>query len=555
MRFTALALCAGLGLAACGSDSSSTSSSPATDGSSASATDGSGAESPDGAGVASTGAPSTDSACAGDPVTGGSVTYARQAETLTLDPLHIRNGNGDIFADGLIYQGLVQYEPSGGTEIVGAVAESWTVSPDGRTYTFKLRSGMKFSNGQPVTAEDVKFSLDQFGDPTINEIMSILTTGYESSEIVDESTFQVNLSMAVPSFLDNVSTFAASILPKDLVEQQGEDFWNKPVGTGPFMVDEFVSGSHVRFVRNPNYWDVGKPYLDEVTFNFAIDGNSRLLSLTSGDVQIADGIAPSQIETVRGNADLALKSFVTPAWIQIFPNHKRAELADRNVRLAIMSALDLNAINDQIFGGLGTIPNSVLPQLKYDASPEEIPPFAFDLEKAKTFMADSAFPDGFAVTLEYPSGIDYFNQIGLLVQQQLAEIGIEVELVKQDPTTMVDNWRGEEYDLNFAFPVLTSDVAVPDEFALFFGDPEGNQGFHTNFSDPEITAHVKEFVSNPDEATRAEQWPVIQQAFVDQQPMFNLLDVPLLNAYATNVCGTDVNVLGIDQLQNTWLAG
>lgn len=491
--------------------------------------------------------------CSGDPVNGGSLTYARQMETQTLDPLNIRNGNGDIFAIGQIYQGLVRYDPAGGTEIVPGAAESWEVSDDGMTYTFKIRPDLKFSNGDPVTVEDVKFSLDLFGDPETNAVMSVLTTGYESSEIIDDSTFQVNLSTPVPAFLDNISTFAASILPKDLVTEQGEAFWSNPVGTGPFMVDELLSGSRLSFVRNPNYWEEGLPYLDAMTFNFALDGNSRLLSLTSGEVQIADGIAPSQIETVRGNPDLVLENFPTPASIMIFPNHKQPELADQNVRLAIMHALDRNAINEQIFAGLGTVPNSVMQALKYDATDDEIPPVPFDLEKAREYMAASDFPDGFSLTLEYPSGTDYFNQLGLLVQQQLAEIGIEIELLRQDPNTLIDTWVGQEYDLNFVFPGTSSDIAVPDEYALFFGDPAGNDGFYTGFSDPAITTLVKEFVSNPDEAEREQQWPVIQQAFMDQQPIFNVLNIPFLNAYSTNVCGRDLNVLGVDQLQNTWL--
>jgi peptide/nickel transport system substrate-binding protein len=221
----------------------------------------------------------------------------------------------------------------------------------------------------------------------------------------------------------------------------------------------------------------------------------------------------------------------------------------------MMSALDRNAINDQIFGGLGTVPNSVMQALKYDASDEAIAPIPFDLDQAQAYMAASDHPDGFSTTLEYPSGTDYFNQLGLLVQQQLSAIGIEVELLRQDPTTLVTNWVAEEHDLNFVFPGTSSDVAVPDEYALFFGDPEGNNAFHTSFSDPEITALVKEFVSNPDEAEREQQWPVIQQAFMDQQPIFNLLNIPFLNAYSTSVCGRDVNVLGVDQLQSTWLAG
>lgn len=532
-RLIALLTSLGLAAAACGGSSPD-------DGSQASPT--------------SAGGGGEGAACSGTPVTGGSLTYARQLETQTLDPLNIRTGNGDIFADGIIYQGLVRYDPKGGTDIVPGAAESWEVSKDGLTYTFHLRPGLKFSNGDPVTAEDVKYSLDLFGNPETNAVMSVLTTGYGSSEVVDDSTVVVHLTTPVPGFLDNVSTFSASILPKALVESQGDDFWNHPVGTGPFMLDELVSGSKVTFVRNPNYWEKGLPYLDSVTFNFAIDGNSRLLSLTSGEVQIADGIAPSQIPTVQGNADLVLENFPTPASIMIFPNFQRPELADTNVRRAIMSALDLEAINKQIFAGLGTVPNSVMQQLKYDAPPEKIPPFSFDLAKAKELMAASAYPDGFSVKLEYPSGTDYFNQLGLLVQQQLAAIGIKVELLKEDPTTLVTNWSEEKHDLNFVFPGTSSDVAVPDEYALFFGDPEANNGFHTGFNDPDITAKVKEFVSNPDDASRAEQWPVIQQAFIDQMPVFNLLDIPFLNAYAKNVCGRDVNVMGVDQLQNTWLA-
>ena len=552
-RTLAVAVCLSIGVAACGSSDDSAEPATSDSGTSADATSGDSSDTSAGTSADGT-AGASGGSCEGEPVTGGSLTYARQLETQTLDPLNIRNGNGDIFADGLIYQGLVRYDPAGGTDIVPGAAESWDISDDGLTYTFHLRPDLKFSNGDPVTAEDVKFSLDLFGNPETNAVMSVLTTGYESSAVIDPQTFEVTLSTPVPAFLDNISTFPASILPEKLVTEQGEDFWNAPVGTGPFMTKEFVSGSKVVFERNPNYWDAGKPYLDEVTFNFAIDGNSRLLSLTSGDVQIADGVSPSQIKTVTDNSDLVLRNFPTPASIMIFPNFKMPELADQNVRLAMMSALDLNAINDQIFGGLGTVPNSVMQHLKYDAPVEDIPAFAFDLDKAKDYMAASGFPDGFDVKLEYPSGTDYFNQLGLLVQQQLAEIGIKVELLKEDPTTLVTNWAEENHELNFVFPGTSSDVAVPDEYALFFGDPEGNNAFHTGFSDPAITALVKEFVSNPDEATRAEQWPVIQQAFVDQQPILNLLDVPFLNGYSTNVCGTDVNVLGVDQLQNTWLA-
>lgn len=494
----------------------------------------------------------TRDACSGDPVVGGALTYARQAETQTLNPLAIRNGNGDIFADGLIYQGLVQYDPSGSTEVVAGVADDWDVSADGKTYTFHIREGVKFSNGDPVTAEDVKFSLDGFGDPETNAVMAVLAVGYESARVVDESTVEVTLSQPVPSFLDNIATFPAAILPKRLVESQGDSFWKDPVGTGPFMLKEFVSGSYVTFERNPHYWDAPRPYLDEVKFNFATDANSRLLSLTSGDAQVMDGVTPAQISQIRDDEELVLQGYEIPAWIEIFPNHRREEFADLDVRQAIAHAIDREAINEQIFDGLGTIPNSVLPQLRYDAGPDVVAPYTYDLEKAKEFMADSDFPDGFSAKLSYPAGLDYFDQLGLLVQQQLGAIGIDVELVKEDSASLYSNFAEYDYDLSFAFPVLTSDVAVPDEFASFFTSPDGD-GFNTNWANSEIAAAVADFTVNPDEASRAEEWPKIQQALMDQQPAINILDVPLLNAFSQNVCGADVNALGVDQLQNTWI--
>src|SRR5438270_1247414 len=124
---------------------------------------------------------STSASCAGTPVRGGNLVYERQAETQTLDPLNVRNGNGDIFAYNLIYSGLVRSDPAGSTKIEPSLAQRWTISPDGRTYTFYLRPGLKFSNGQPVTAEDVKWSLDRFGNPKIDAAMSSVAIGYGTS--------------------------------------------------------------------------------------------------------------------------------------------------------------------------------------------------------------------------------------------------------------------------------------------------------------------------------------------------------------------------------------
>ena len=414
----------------------------------------------------------TSAACQAAPVRGGSLVYARQNETQGLDPLNATNGNGDIFADELLYNGLVRSDPNGSEELQPALASSWTVSPDGRTYTFTLREGVKFSNGQPLTAEDVKFSLDRFGDPETNQLLANVAFGYGSSQVLDPSTVQVNLTEPVAAFLYNISIFPAFILPKDLVTAQGDAFYQKPVGTGPFMVQEFAPGSHVTFVRNPNYWESGKPYLDEVRFNFATDSNSRLLALQGGQAQIADGVLFSQIDKVQSSDDLTLQNVRVPLFLGLWLNHQRGPLADLDVRKAMQLALDRELINSSIFRGTGTIPNSVLMPLKYDAPTSQVKPYAYDLEAAKAAMAASGFPQGFSTTLQYAAGYDYYKQLALLLQNAYAAIGIKVELVEEPAATATSRWAESDYDLVFPFSQFTSDVVVPDEYAQFLaGDP------------------------------------------------------------------------------------
>ena len=198
-------------------------------------------------------------ACASTPQAGGSLVFARRAQTQELNPLQIRNGNGDIFAINQVLQGLVRSDPKGGFDLQPAIAESWEISGDGLTYTFHIREGIKFSDGSPVTAEDVKFSLDRFANPELNQVLAVAAVGYKQSVVVDEKTIKVELSEPVAAFLYNISIFPAYIIPKALVESQGEKFWDAPVGTGPFKVKELVHGSHVTFEANRNYWESGKP--------------------------------------------------------------------------------------------------------------------------------------------------------------------------------------------------------------------------------------------------------------------------------------------------------
>ncbi len=497
---------------------------------------------------------STAAICAGAPKAGGNLVYDRQAETQTLDPINIRNGNGDIFADNLIYSGLVRSDPNGGTAIQPSLASKWEVSSDGRTYTFHLRPGVKFSNGQPVTAQDVKYSLDRFGNPKINAVMSSVAGGYGTSKVIDDSTIQFHLTKPVASFLYNISIFPAFILPKNLVEKQGAAFYKHPVGTGPFVVKDFVKGSHITFAKNPNYWETGKPYLDTVRFNFATDSNSRILALRGNSAQIMDGVPFSQINSLQADKSVKVQSAKVPLFLGLWLNHtKEKGFADVHVRRAMQYSLNRALMNKEIFHGLGQIPNSVLMSLRYDAPASVVKPYPYDVAAAKAEMAKSTFPDGFSTTLQYPAGYDYYTQLALLLQQELGAIGIKVKLQQTDPATGTSNWSAMKYDMTFPFASFTSDVTVPDEYADFLANYDnGLNGFFSGWKDPAIKKQVLKFESTLSESQRAADWPKIQQALLTATPAINVMNLPFVNAHTATTCGTAIDALGSDHLEDTW---
>ncbi|HEY4277153.1 MAG TPA: ABC transporter substrate-binding protein [Conexibacter sp.] len=493
--------------------------------------------------------------CAGTPRTGGSLVYARQSETQVLNPLEVRNGNGDIFAQELLFNGLVRSDPRGSFDIQPALADRWTISKDGRTYTFHLRPGVRFSNGQPVTTDDVKFSLDRFADPRVNTVLAAAAAGYDRTDIIDDATVAVHLRHPVAGFLYNISIFPAVITPKSLVEREGRGFWNKPVGTGPFTVSDFVRGSHITFRKNPNYWENGKPYLDQVRFDFATDSNTRLLSLKNGQAQIADGVPFSQIGSVQGTRGLQIQAVRAPLFVGLWMNNRRPGMDDVNVRQAMQYALDKDEINKAIFHGVGTSPNSVLPQFKFDGDDSQVAPYRLDLAKAKQLMSQSRYPDGFETTLQYPAGYDYYKQLGLFLQQSWAQLGIRVKLIEQDQATESQRFYPGDFDMTFPYAQFTSDVVVPDEYAQFVADPSnGLHGFYSWWSDPQVTSMVRQFTSSTSDAERAKLWPQIQRAMMVDSPWINVMDLPFVNAHADSVCNTTVNALGADHLENTWLA-
>jgi peptide/nickel transport system substrate-binding protein len=492
--------------------------------------------------------------CEAEPVAGGELVYARQLEVVTLNPREIKNGNGDIFADEMLYSGLVRNDPNGTAEVVPALAEKWDVSKDGLTYTFTLKPGIKYSDGSPITAEDIAWNMEQFADPETNLSLPSLGEGIKKISAPNKSTVVIELEYPVAAFLYNIAVFPAYVVPKAKVEAEGAAFWKHPISSGPFVMKEFASGSHITFEKNPYYFEKGKPYVDSMRWNFVPNSNTRVLELKSGQANLADGIPFSQVESLQGESGITVQEVKFPQSALLITNNKVKALGDVHVRRALSLAVNREQLNEAVFRGTGTIPNSVIQNFELDASPQEIPPFEFNVEKAKEEMAKSKFANGFSVSLKYPAGFDYYKQMSLLLQAELKEIGVNVKLEEEEASTIAEEWLAGEFEITFPFAGTSSDIPVPDEYASLFALPEaGLDGFKSFWVNEEAEKLVQKFITNTDETTRKSEWKVIQELFNEEMPSLNIMDYPLINGHESTICGTKANGLGVDQLQETWI--
>jgi peptide/nickel transport system substrate-binding protein len=492
--------------------------------------------------------------CEAEPVAGGELVYARQLEVVTLNPREIKNGNGDIFADEMLYSGLVRNDPNGTAEVVPALAEKWDVSKDGLTYTFTLKPGIKYSDGSPITAEDIAWNMEQFADPETNVSLPSLGEGIKKITAPDKSTVKIELEYPVAAFLYNIAVFPAFVVPKAKVEAEGAAFWKHPISSGPFVMKEFASGSHITFEKNPYYFEKGKPYVDTMRWNFVPNSNTRVLELKSGQANLADGIPFSQVESLQGESGITVQEVKFPQSALMILNNKVKAFSDVHVRRALSLALNREQLNEAVFRGTGTIPNSVIQNFELDASPQEVPPFEFNVEKAKEEMAASKFANGFSVTMKYPAGFDYYKQLSLLMQAELKEIGVNVKLEEEEAATIAEQWLEGEFEMTFPFAGTSSDIPVPDEYASLFALPEAElDGFKSFWVNEEAEKLVQKFITNTDESTRPSEWKVIQELFNEEMPSLNIMDYPLINGHESTICGTKANGLGVDQLQETWI--
>ena len=409
---------------------------------------------------------------AGKPTRGGHLTWAWIFEPIAqMDPqLPTTGDNGDLGTLLWIYDQLTNIIP--GTLNNGpGLAEHWDVNKGGLEYVFYLRDA-EFSTGDKVTANDVKFSLERFANPKINNQYAFLDA-IDTVEALNPTTVRVTLQYVQAMFPQTVGHTVSGIVPQAIYEKLGKDFAQHPIGSGPFMFESKVPGETITLKRNPNYWKSPMPWIDGVTMNYVPDDNARMLQVTNGSADIGLNVPYALLETYRDTPGTRLQLEPYTNVILAVPNMRRAPFHETNVRLALNYATPREVINTAVFKNAPRIANSPIGQLRYwDPT---VPDFPYDLNRAKSLMAKSSVPNGYSAKLLIVGTDADSVSVAQILQAAWLEIGVKLGIEDVDLNTMFSRFysvTNPDFDINLFPPTYSStDVGDDDEMALFFYEP------------------------------------------------------------------------------------
>lgn len=471
---------------------------------------------------------------------------AREQDSTTFDPIFTILAP-DVWVLNQFYSTLVRANADA-TDIVPDLAESWEVAPDGLTYTFHLRDA-KFSDGTQVKASDVAFSLARVRDEEASPMRSLYQV-IRAIETPDDRTVVLKLERPYTPLMSALAMFAASIVPQHAVEEHGDAFGEHPVGSGAFVLKEWRRGDRVVLERNPHYWEAGLPKLDGIEWIYVPNDNTRMLKLTAGEVDAATFVPWNQIKDLQGDPNIEVQLDKSTRMDHILVNHSHPPLDNKIVRQALNMAIDQQAIVDVVTFGYGTPANSFFPLDGMYYNPDN-PRYPYDPEKAKA-MLDAEGVDGLSLDFVLVSGDSAHDQIGVLVKDQLAKVGVDVNIVKMEGGQQWDALIAGEYDIGVMWWV--NDIFDPDQKAQFCvsGDPE-NRSYYTNYKNPKVTELVDAAAVELDPAKRKEMYYEIQRLAKDDVHWIDLYYSPFRNASRANVHGFVQNPLGRYMLETAYI--
>ena len=447
------------------------------------------------------------------------------AEPVGLDPAQVTDLNSSRVGRRVV-ETLVAFADES-TQIVPGLAESWTISKDGLTYTFKLRKGIAFHDGTSFNAQAVKFSIERQINPehTASKLGKYPFAAYffgnvKAVEAMDDSTVRFVLKEPRASFLAILVAPAASVVSPTAAMKSGQDYTASPVGTGPFKFASWDRGQRVVLEKNPTYWRYPVK-VDRVIFRPVTEDQARLTELLTGGLDLIVGTPPDFVAQLENNPKVTLQKQVgAHVWYLGFNNTKKP-FDDKRVRQALNYAVNKDAIVRDVLKGTGSISKGpVLPGTWGDEG--GLKPFPYDPERAKKLLAEAGLPSGFSTTLWVPesgSGMQSPVAMSTIIQSNLKAVGVNVTLQTMEWGTFLAKLRTKEQDM-FAlswmagsedpdlvmYPLLHSSQWTPNgpNRALY-----KNEQFDKLLSEARLTT---------DQAKRAAMYRQAQKILVEDAP-------------------------------------
>ncbi len=472
-----------------------------------------------------------------EPVKGGTLTMVVQPEPPGL--VSAFNSAGPIgVVSTKILEGLITYDYDMNPK--PSLAETWKVSPDGKTITFNLRKGVKWHDGKDFTSADVQFSalkvwkeLHPRGRSTFAKLTAVETP----SPLI--AIFK--LSEPSPYMMSALSGYEGQILPKHLYD--GTDipqnpYNNKPVGTGPFVFKEWQKGNFILLERNPAYWDKAKPYLDKIVMRIIPDASARAAAFETGEVLLG-GFSPVPLNDVKrleatGKFDLETKGYeyLAPLFLLEF-NLKNKYLQDKRVRQAIAHAVNKDLVVKTVWFGFGKPATGPVPSVLTQFYSAAVPQYPFDIKKADQLLDDAGFKRGtdgkrFKLVHDFlPYGSDY-QRTAEYLKQALGKVGIDVEIRSQDTAAFLKRvYTDGEFDMtsNFFYALPDPTIGVQRIYwtkNIKKGVPFSNA---SGYSNPEMDKVIEAAQIEHDRKKRKELIGRLQSIAQEDLPVLDLFEV------------------------------
>jgi peptide/nickel transport system substrate-binding protein len=482
-------------------------------------------------------APAAEEAAPAETAAGpqGSLTVALTTFPNSLDPANTSERQASNAARHL-YNSLVFLERDGTKS--PALAESWEVSEDGSEYTFHLRQDVVFHNGEPFNADAVVFSWERGKQPENqwSDRWALAT----SVEKIDDYTVKITTDGPNPLFLSVVATSWAMFPPGYINEVGEEGFAAHPIGTGPFVFEEWAKGDRIVFKANPNYWQDGIPKLETLTFRPIPESATRVAAIQTGEVDIVTRLSAEEADSLQGVPGVNVISYPVDRVYYIAFNNLTTGVGqpteDPLVRQAMNYAVDVDAIIEALFNGNGRPSTGyVTPaNLGYD---ETLQPFGYDPDKARELLAQAGYPDGFSMDMACPSGAyTNFEQVCEAVQGYLADVGIDINL------ELMESGRYWELEAAKELPPLFGDSwseSSGEALPRLQGALGGWDASFSAWSDPKIDELLAKISVTVDDQARAELYKELQRYMHDNPPFIYLYEPVTFEAVRDRVQGYD----------------